>query len=109
MAKVHPLQISGSSLNAPLKSPILIHVFFIFLGNKDFLGLNDITDNKNIWRMLVAEFMGTLVLVLIGCGSCMTWGEDKPSLVQIALTFGLVVATLAQVSEIFKYFQGLRS
>lgn len=48
--------------------------------------------------MLAAEFLGTLILVLVGCGSCMTWDGVAPSIVQIALTFGLLVATIAQVS-----------
>jgi len=58
------------------------------------IGLSEITDNKKIWRMLVAEFLGTFLLVLIGCASVIS--IDSPSIVQIALTFGLVVATLAQ-------------
>ena len=50
--------------------------------------------------MLVAEFLGTLLLVSIGIASTTGWGQGyEPSMVQIALTFGLVVATLAQVSS----------
>ncbi|KAK5649459.1 hypothetical protein RI129_000488 [Pyrocoelia pectoralis] len=63
-------------------------------GAGSIIGLSDITDNRNIWRMLLAEFLGTLLLVYIGCGSIIS--TDKPTHVQIALTFGLVVATLAQ-------------
>jgi len=63
-------------------------------GAGSILGLSDITDNRHIWRMLVAEFLGTLLLVYIGCGSITS--TDSPTAVQIALTFGLVVATLAQ-------------
>lgn len=49
--------------------------------------------------MLVAEFLGTFFLVSIGIGSTMGWGGDyAPTMTQIAFTFGLVVATLAQVS-----------
>lgn len=56
------------------------------------LGLNEITENKALWKMLVAEFIGTLILVTVGCGSCI----GSPSIVQIALAFGLTVAALAQ-------------
>ncbi|CAO1317064.1 unnamed protein product [Diamesa serratosioi] len=64
---------------------------------KEIVGVGDITDNRNIWRMLVAEFLGTLLLVSIGIASTTGWGNGyEPSMVQIALTFGLVVATLAQ-------------
>lgn len=68
---------------------------------KEIVGIQDITDNRNIWRMLIAEFLGTLLLVMIGIGSATAWPDTSgPSMVQIALTFGLVVATLAQVSVI---------
>ncbi|ODN03846.1 Aquaporin AQPAe.a [Orchesella cincta] len=44
------------------------------------------------------------LLFFIGCGSCISWGGnqpaasgwDKPSIVQIALCFGIAVATIAQ-------------
>lgn len=66
---------------------------------KEIVGIQDITDNRNIWRMLIAEFLGTLLLVMIGIGSATAWpGTGGATMVQIALTFGLVVATLAQVS-----------
>lgn len=52
--------------------------------------------------MLVAEFLGTLLLVAIGVGSTMARFEhDKdyePTVTQIALCFGLVIASIAQVS-----------
>lgn len=66
---------------------------------KEIVGVQDITDNRNIWRMLIAEFLGTLLLVSIGIASTTGWEKEyEPSIVQIALTFGLVVATVAQVS-----------
>jgi aquaporin related protein len=62
------------------------------------IGLHDITDNRNIWRMLSAEFLGTFFLVLVGCSSITPW-DGSPSIVQIAFTFGLAVATIAQASS----------
>ncbi|XP_019764074.1 aquaporin AQPAe.a [Dendroctonus ponderosae] len=56
------------------------------------LGLNEITENKSLWKMLAAEFIGTLILVTVGCGSCL----GNPTIVQIALAFGLTVAALVQ-------------
>lgn len=71
---------------------------------KGIIGVADITDNRNIWRILIAEFLGTFLLVSIGIGSTIGWGNGyEPSVPQIALTFGLVVATLAQVSQ-FLFF-----
>lgn len=62
------------------------------------LGISDITDNKLIWKMLIAECLGTLILVLVGSGSIIALDQpaDYVPYVQIALTFGLTVATLAQ-------------
>lgn len=62
--------------------------------------MSDITNNRKIWKILLAEFLGTFFLVSIGIASTTGfWSADyKPSMVQIALTFGLVVATLAQVN-----------
>lgn len=49
------------------------------------------------WRALAAEALGTLVLVLVGCGTCVggqEWETFAPSIVQISLAFGLAVATM---------------
>lgn len=65
------------------------------------LGIEEFTDSNKIWKMLCAEFIGTFFLVLIGCGTIMY--VLKPVLViQVALTFGLVIAAMAQV--IFRVF-----
>jgi aquaporin related protein len=69
-----------------------------YAGAKALVGLHDITDNRNIWRMLSAEFLGTFFLVLVGCSSITPW-ENSSSVIQIAFTFGLAVATIAQVSR----------
>ncbi|XP_055319727.1 aquaporin AQPAe.a isoform X2 [Sitodiplosis mosellana] len=62
------------------------------------IGVSDITNNRKIWKILLAEFLGTFFLVAIGIASTTgAWSDEyKPSMVQIAFTFGLVVATLAQ-------------
>ncbi|KAJ6640638.1 Aquaporin AQPAn.G, partial [Pseudolycoriella hygida] len=64
---------------------------------KKVIGIADLTDNRNIWRCLVAEFLGTFFLVSVGVSST-TSGFDgfQSTIPQIAFTFGLVVATLAQ-------------
>lgn len=71
----------------------------LFSGVNRIVGLSDITNNRKIWKILLAEFLGTFFLVSVGIAS--TTGAWKvgyaPTMVQIALTFGLVVATLAQV------------
>uniref|UniRef100_T1JBJ7 Aquaporin n=1 Tax=Strigamia maritima TaxID=126957 RepID=T1JBJ7_STRMM len=49
---------------------------------------------SNIWKSLAAEFVGTLFLVLVGCGSCIGW--NATDLVQISLAFGVTVAIMVQ-------------
>ncbi|XP_075226984.1 aquaporin homolog protein drip isoform X2 [Lycorma delicatula] len=67
------------------------------MGAKKIIGLDDITDSRNIWRCLAAEFVGTFLLVLIGCGSITGWGHGyTPSIVHISLAFGFIIATLVQ-------------
>ncbi len=60
-----------------------------------YLGVEEITSNKLLFvKSLVAEMVGTLFLVLIGCGSCLV--NSEPDVVRIALAFGVAVATMAQ-------------
>lgn len=63
------------------------------------IGMSDVT-RSSIWRALAAEFVGTFFLVLIGCGSCSSgWSEGyQPSVLHIALCFGLTVAAMVQVT-----------
>ncbi|EDW90918.1 aquaporin isoform X2 [Drosophila yakuba] len=56
-----------------------------------FVGVADITENKKIWRMLLGELVGTFFLIFVGVGS-----TTSGSVPQIAFTFGLTVATIAQ-------------
>ncbi|XP_037085117.1 aquaporin AQPAe.a-like [Pollicipes pollicipes] len=65
---------------------------------EEALGLKEMVRNRDLWKALLAEFIGTLLLTLIGCLSTIGWADDgyKPSMVQIALAFGVTVATLAQ-------------
>lgn len=48
----------------------------------------------DVAKCLAAEFLGTMFLVLVGCGSCM--GGDAADIVRIAFAFGVTVATIAQ-------------
>ena len=59
------------------------------------IGLEEVK-NVNIAFKLLAEMIGTLVLVFFSCGSVFGNGEGDP--VRYALTFGFTVATMAQVS-----------
>jgi aquaporin related protein len=56
------------------------------------LGVEEIS--RGIWKALLAEFLGNLLLNFYGCASCV--GEGKGT-VLIALTFGLVIMAIVQV------------
>lgn len=62
------------------------------------VGIDELAWNNTLWKSLPAEFLGTAFLVLVACGSCTAGWEDTyaPSMVQIALAFGLIVATMVQ-------------
>ena len=55
------------------------------------MSTTSVEDAKSVkfWLALLAEFIGTMLLVLVGCGSCVSG-----SFVQISLCFGLSVATI---------------
>ncbi|KAJ2946625.1 hypothetical protein O0L34_g12682 [Tuta absoluta] len=61
------------------------------------IGLNDVTDNKLIWRQLIAELVGTFLLTSIGVAACVTINESNaPKVTSIALCFGLIVGSIVQ-------------
>lgn len=69
-----------------------------------YVGLSEVKRKSVLIRSLLAEFVGTLFLVLIGCGSCIGGDhteapvqvDDQANTVRISLCFGITVATLAQ-------------
>lgn len=63
-------------------------------GIKEKLGVEEI--NRGIWKVLLAEFLGTLLLNFYGCASCVVTEVGKND-VLIALTFGLVIMAIVQV------------
>lgn len=66
---------------------------------RNAFGCDEFSKNRDIWRMLMAEYVGPLFLVLIGCSSCVKgWNEENndAQIVQVALAFGVTIATMAQ-------------
>ncbi|XP_024942765.1 aquaporin AQPAe.a isoform X4 [Cephus cinctus] len=62
---------------------------------KAFVGVDEVTKIE-FMIPLFAEVLGTCLLVFIGCASCNNWNVE-PTVPQIALTFGLTIASLAYV------------
>lgn len=69
------------------------------------IGFSDISKSKMFLKSLIAELLGTFLLIFIGVASTVPDLSPgyEPSVVQIGFTFGLVVATLVQVSSTFFY------
>nr|AAL09065.1 aquaporin [Pyrocoelia rufa] len=66
-------------------------------GFSEVLGINEFkTKRESIWKALLAEFVGNIILNYFGCASCMMIAPNvaKPNLVLIALSFGLSVLSL---------------
>ncbi|XP_004863064.1 aquaporin-2 isoform X3 [Heterocephalus glaber] len=47
-------------------------------------------------RAVLAEFLATLLFVFFGLGSALNWPQALPSVLQIAMAFGLSIGTLVQ-------------
>ncbi|MEE6472199.1 hypothetical protein FKM82_009531 [Ascaphus truei] len=47
-------------------------------------------------RAVFAEFFATMLFVFLGLGSALNWTPSLPSVLQIALAFGLAIGTLVQ-------------
>jgi len=68
---------------------------------KETLGFDEFSTAKKtaqVWKSLLAEFLGNLLLNFFGCLSCVTLNESNTlgRLVMIALTFGFVIFVVVQ-------------
>jgi aquaporin related protein len=71
-------------------------------GIKERLGVEEIS--RGIWKALLAEFLGNLLLNFFGCASCTghpkeTLFKDITNTLIVALTFGLVIMVIVQVRK----------
>ena len=68
------------------------------------VGLKEVKDKRIIFKLL-AEMIGTMVLVFFSCGSAENDGgmaNNGANIVRFSLTFGFTVATMAQVRWFLK-------
>ncbi|CAH0559073.1 unnamed protein product [Brassicogethes aeneus] len=68
------------------------------MGNfKETLGVSELkAKNNNIWKALLAEFIGNVLLNLFGCGAVVNYKGDVAGTVLISLTFGLTIFVVVQ-------------
>ena len=59
------------------------------------LGANELKGSTNLWKSILAEFVGIFILNFFGCAACTHAGTD---LTLISLAFGLSVFMAAMVS-----------
>ncbi|XP_025938947.1 lens fiber major intrinsic protein [Apteryx rowi] len=52
--------------------------------------------SASFWRAIFAEFLGSLLYVLLGLGASLRWAAGPPGALGAALAFGLAQATLVQ-------------
>lgn len=67
-------------------------------GIREKLGVDEIT--RGIWKALLAEFLGTLLLNFFGCASCISIGGTAKNPLMISLAFGLVIMAVVQVRKL---------
>ena len=67
-----------------------------FAAWKPYIGVEETKQMPQTVFKLIAELIGTMFLVLVGCGSCFSNAADDAGYVRIALCFGVTVATIAQ-------------
>ncbi|XP_064467234.1 aquaporin AQPAe.a-like [Ornithodoros turicata] len=64
---------------------------------RSVFGIDELSATSTLWKSMIAEYIGTAILVFIACGTCTNWGKPgEPSITQIALSFAFIVATMAQ-------------
>lgn len=69
---------------------------------QDFTVKEELTD-LHFWKAVRTEFLATLLLTVLGCGSCLRWKAPPTDQItasavelRVALAFGLAVTTLVQ-------------
>lgn len=67
---------------------------------EETLGIDELkSKNNNIWRSLLAEFVGNLLLNFFGCASIVSLADGGANFVLVALTFGFTVFIVVQVKK----------
>lgn len=51
--------------------------------------------SRSFWTEVAAEFLATLLFLFMVCGTVLPWNNSPPSVMDIAFSHGLSIATLA--------------
>ena len=51
--------------------------------------------SRSFWTEVFAEFLATLLFLFMVCGTVLPWNHNPPSVMHIAFSHGLSIATLA--------------
>lgn len=51
--------------------------------------------SRSFWTEVFAEFLATLLFLFMVCGTVLQWNNTPPSVIHIAFSHGLSIATLA--------------
>ncbi|KAF7996397.1 hypothetical protein HCN44_002029 [Aphidius gifuensis] len=65
----------------------------------DSFGFNEVLNKKSGWNVLIAslaEFLGTAVLIFVGCSGCLGSLGSQPPPFQVAFVFGFTVTLIIQ-------------
>lgn len=68
--------------------------------NSSYVSLNKATKMlsvKDITRIIIAEIIGTGMLVFFGCMGCVNWSDGKMTNFQPAISFGLAAMYVIQI------------
>ena len=63
---------------------------------RPFLGWNELP-TTNLWKAVLAEFVVTVLYMILACGAILGLGFHEPSLLHTSLNTGFTVAVLASM------------
>ena len=55
--------------------------------------------SRSFWTEVIAEFLATLLFLFMVCGTVLPWNHTLPSVMHIAFSHGLSIATLAMAVQ----------
>lgn len=76
-----------------------MHYLYFVPGVKAIIGINDLADKTMLYKCMVSEFIGTMLLVFLGTAEGVAW-VNATDIVQISLTTGFFIAIIILVCKL---------